>query len=281
MKTKKMLSLLTMVVCLCAVTATAQQEEETALDRIEWLEGPGKGPLGKIAEIYVPEGHVFAGGDDTRVLMEAMQNPVSGTEQGFLASRGSDWFLVFEFDEVGYIKDDEKDSLDAEAMLESIRQGNEAGNKIRAERGWPELKIIGWQQVPRYNPTTNNLEWAIYGESEGKPVVNWNTRLLGRKGVMKVTLVTAPEALEETLPYFDELMAGFSYTDGNRYAEYRQGDKVAKYGLTALVVGGATAVAAKTGLLKYIWKFLLVGLLAAGAFLKKLFGRKKAEGEEA
>jgi uncharacterized membrane-anchored protein len=210
-----------------------------------------------------------------------MQNPTSGAELGFLASRTSDWFLVFEFDEVGYIKDDEKNSLDAEAMLESITEGNEAGNKVRAERGWAELKIIGWQQVPRYNPSTNNLEWAIRGESEGKPVVNWNTRLLGRKGVMKVTLVTAPEMLAETLPYFNELVAGFNYTEGNRYAEYRQGDKVAKYGLTALVVGGATAVAAKTGLLKYIWKFLVVGVLAAGAFLKKLFGRKKPEGEEA
>lgn len=281
MKTKIVLTLCTLMVCLCAFAAAAQEGGESALDRIKWLEGPGTGQLGKMAEVYVPEGYVFADGNDTRLLMEAMQNPTSGTELGFLASRTSDWFLVFEFDEVGYIKDDEKNSLDAEAMLESIIAGNEAGNKVRAERGWAELKIVGWQQVPRYNPTTNNLEWAIQGESEGKPVVNWNTRLLGRKGVMKVTLVTAPEALEETLPYFDELVAGFAYTEGNRYAEYRQGDKVAKYGLTALVVGGATAVAAKTGLLKYIWKFLVVGVLAAGAFLKKVLGRKKPEGEEA
>ena len=72
-------------------------------------------------------------------------------------------------------------------LMRLIQHFKSAENVIRnAERGWPELKIIGWQQVPRYNPTTNNLEWAIYGESEGKPVVNWNTRLLGRKGVMKV-----------------------------------------------------------------------------------------------
>lgn len=281
MKTIQWLALCALTVCVCAFAAIAQEGGESALNKIKWLEGPGTGHLGKTARVYVPEGYVFADGDDTRVLMEAMQNPTSGTELGFLASRTSDWFLVFEFDEVGYIKDDEKNSLDAEAMLESIVEGNEAGNKIRAKRGWAELKIIGWQQVPRYNPSTNNLEWAIRGESEGKPVVNWNTRLLGRNGVMKVTLVTAPEALEETLPYFNELVAGFNYTEGNRYAEYRQGDKVAKYGLTALVVGGATAVAAKTGLLKYIWKFLVVGVLAAGAFLKKLFGRKKPEGEEA
>ena len=281
MKTKKILALCTLMVCVWSFAAVAQEGEETALDRIRWLQGPGTGQLGKMAEVYVPEGYVFADGYDTRVLMEAMQNPTSGNELGFLAARTSEWFLVFEFDEVGYIKDDEKNSLDAEAMLESIIAGNEAGNKVRAERGWAELKIVGWQQVPRYNPTTNNLEWAIQGESDGKPLVNWNTRLLGRQGVMKVTLVTAPEALEETLPYFNDLIAGFTYTEGNRYAEYRQGDKVAKYGLTALVVGGATAVAAKTGLLKYLWKFLAVGVLAAGAFLKKLFGRKKPEKEQA
>jgi uncharacterized membrane-anchored protein len=40
--------------------------------------------------------------------MEAMHNPVSGTELGFIAPAGSNWFAVFEFSESGYIKDDER-----------------------------------------------------------------------------------------------------------------------------------------------------------------------------
>ena len=41
---------------------------------------------------------------------------------------------------------------------------------------------------------------------------------------------------------------------GSRYAEFGQGDKIAAYGLTALVAGGAGAALAKSGLLSKMWK---------------------------
>lgn len=268
-----------LLVCLSTITALAQQEEKSPLDDVQWQEGPGIGDLGgNLAEVHIPEGYLFADAHDTKILMEAMQNPVTGKELGFLAHPGENWFLVFEFDEVGYVKDNEKDSLDSAAMLESIIKGNEAANREREKRGWPGMKITGWQQEPHYNPSTNNLEWAIRGESESEQVINWNTRLLGRKGVMKVTLVAAPELLEQTLPYYQDLISGFDYKPGNRYSEFRQGDKISKYGLTALVVGGATAVAAKSGLLKYIWKILVVGFIAVAAFFKRLFSGRKNQG---
>jgi len=278
MKTTARIIVAAVLLWSAAALGLAQQNEPAnpVLDQIKWQEGPSTGGLGAIAEVQVPEGYVFADANDTRLLMEAMHNPTSGTELGFLAPATSDWFLVFEFDNAGYIKDDEKTTLDAAAMLTSIQKGNEAANRERTKRGWAPMQITGWEQAPRYNPTTHNLEWAIRAESEGKPVTNWNTRLLGRSGVMKVTLVTDPTTLNETLPHFQTLVDGFSYKPGNRYAEFRQGDKIAKYGLSALVVGGATAVAAKTGLLKSLWKVLVFGAVAVGAFLKKLFSRKKA-----
>jgi DNA-directed RNA polymerase beta' subunit len=46
--------------------------------------------------------------------------------------------------------------------------------------------------------------------------------------------------------------------------------------LTALVAGGAGAIAAKTGLLAKAWKLILVGIAAVGAWLKKLFGGDKS-----
>jgi uncharacterized membrane-anchored protein len=254
----------------------SQQDDASVLNQVKWQTGPDTGELGSIAEIQLPEGYLFADGDDTRLLMEAMHNPTTGIEIGFVAPETFDWFLVFEFEEVGYIKDDEKNSLDAQAMLKGIRKGTEEGNRIRAERGWAPMAIIGWEQPPRYNPSTNNLEWAIRGEVEGQPVINWNTRLLGRKGVMKVTLVSAPEILMQTLPDYESLIDGFDYKIGNKYAEFRQGDKVAKYGLTALVVGGAAAVAAKSGLLKHLWKLIVFGVVAVGAAIKKIFSRDKA-----
>lgn len=254
-----------------------QPTKESPVDKVKWQKGPSSGALGSLAAINVPANFIFANASDTKILMEAMQNPVSGRELGFLAPEKSHWFVVFEYDDTGYIKDDEKGSLDASAMIESIKAANEEGNKERAKRGWPKLEIVGWEQTPRYDEKTNNLEWAIRAQSEGKPVVNFNTRVLGRGGVMRVTLVADPGELKATLPQFKNTLAGFSYNAGQKYAEYRQGDKLAQYGLSALVVGGATAVAVKSGAFKWLWKVGGIAVLAALGFLKKFFGGRKSE----
>ena len=76
---------------------------------------------------------------------------------------------------------------------------------------------------------------------------------------MSVVLISDPQDLSAATDEFKSTLAGFSYSAGQRYSEYKPGDKVAKYGLAALVTGGAAAIAVKTGL----WK-VIVGALAAG-----------------
>lgn len=274
MKTLPLLGLTVLNLLLLSVSGRAQAAAQPA---VKFQEGPSVGSLKDTASIKVPEGYVFAGAKDTKTIMESMQNPVSGAEMGFIAPKGEDWFIVFEFDETGYIKDDEKGSLDAAAMLESIKRGTEESNKERRQRGWATMTITGWEQPPKYNEKTHNLEWAIRGEAENKPLVNYNTRVLGRGGVMRVTLVSDPASLPTVLPKFRTLMAGYDFNAGQRYAEFKAGDKVAEYGLSALVVGGAAAVAAKAGVFKWLWKLLVFGGVAIAAFIKRLFSGKSAE----
>lgn len=278
------------VVCVCTLIAFGQNNRRKAgpspsptpaegswdnLKSVKFQQGPSTGELGTTAQVKVPEGFVFANGGDTRVIMEKMQNPTNGRELGFVAPSGEDWFAVFEFDPVGYVKDDEKDSLDADAMLESIKAGTEEGNKERLKRGWPTMTIVGWEHPPRYDAVTHNLEWAIRGESQGLPVVNYNTRLLGRGGVMEVTLVTDPATLAQTLPKFKTMLSGFDFNQGQTYNEFRPGDKLAAYGLTGLVVGGGTAALVKSGAFKWIWKAAVAAIAAIGAIIKKFFSREK------
>jgi len=266
-----------MILCAMLIWCGIAHGQASVINDIKWQKGPTVGGLGNVAEINVPEGYVFAGSSDTRRLMESMQNPTSGKELGFIAPSSLGWFMVFEFDNTGYIRDDEKNSLDADAMLESFRKGTEASNKERIRRGWKTMTILGWEQTPRYNEATHNLEWAIRGESDGGLVINYNTRLLGREGVMRVTLVTDPASLSSTMPYFKNVLAGYDFKQGKKYSEFKQGDKVAEYGLAALVVGGATAVAVKTGMFKWIWKGLVIGFIALAGFLKNLFSGKKSK----
>ena len=287
---KKRSFLVLIVVCISALIAFGQSNRknassaptpsdeptwDTAFDSVKWIKGPSLGDLGTTAQVKVPAGYVFAGGDDTRTIMTANQNPTTGRELGFVAPAGENWFAVFEYDAVGYVKDDEKDNLDADALLESIKAGTEAGNKERAKRGWAPMTIIGWETPPRYDDITHNLEWAVRAESEGEQVVNYNTRVLGRGGVMEVTLVTDPALLAETLPKFKSMLSGFDFVKGEKYAEFRPGDKMAAYGLTGLIVGGGTAALVKSGAFKWIWKALVAAAVGVGALVKKIFSREK------
>jgi len=179
--------------------------EETVFEKVHWQQGPSIADLDNWAEIRVPAGYVFANSSDTQLLMEAMGNPSSSAEVGFFAPDTLEWFIVFEFDEVGYVRDDEKDTLDSDTMLESIRRGTEESNELRRQKGFPGLNIIGWEIKPRYNEKTHNLEWAFRAEGDnGELVLNHNTRLLGRKGVMRATLVLAPQSFSEVFPIYSE-----------------------------------------------------------------------------
>lgn len=276
------------VVCICALIAVGQSKRRPApspsptpetgwetFDGVNWKKGPSIGELGTSAQVSVPAGYVFADAKDTRVIMEANRNPITNREVGFVAPGGEDWFAVFEFDSVGYVRDDDKDSLDADALLASIKAGTEEGNKERVRRGWPPLTILGWEQMPRYDETTHNLEWAVRAQSDGTPVINYNTRLLGRGGVMEVTLVTDSESLAQTLPKFKQMLAGFEFKQGHRYAEFRAGDKTAAYGLTGLIVGGTTAALVKSGAFKWIWKVLVAAGIGVAALIRKFFSRDR------
>jgi len=264
------------VICLTCYPSFSEEEGESVLDQVDWVHGPETAELEDWAEIHVPVGYVFANGDDTRLLMEAMGNPSTDIEVGFFAPDTLDWFVVFEFEEVGYVNDDEKDDLDTDAMLDSIKEGTERGNKIRKKQGYPELHIIGWEVEPQYNEETNNLEWAIRGQDdEDNLVINHNTRLLGRKGVMRATLVVDPESFEDVLPAYRANLDAFAFTTGNKYAEYVKGDKIAKYGLTALVAGGAGAAAAKLGLFKILAKYFKAIIIAVIAFFSALWKKIK------
>jgi len=199
---------------------------------------------------------------------------------GLLTPTNEDWSVMFDFSDVGYVKDDDKDKLDADKLLADIKRGTAEGNKERVKAGQPPLEVVGWEFPPKYDATTHNLEWAIRATSENKPILNYNTRLLGRKGVMEVVLIVEPDQLQKTLPAFRGLLADYSFQSGQSYAEYRSGDKVAKYGLAALVLGGTAVGAAKLGLfawlavlLKKAGKLIIVAVVAVVAFFKKILGK--------
>ncbi len=251
---------------------------------VKTTEGPAKVALGKIAEYQLLPGQHFVGADSLDRFYELTENMRSGREVGVvLDPRG--WMLFFTFSDVGYVKDDEKDKLDADKLLASLREGQDAANEERRKQGWDEMKLQGWAAKPRYDATTNNLTWALQltsSQDGHKSVwINESIRMLGRGGYMNVTLVADPEEYAAASQDTARLLAGnFGYIQGHRYAEWKQGDKIAAVGLSALVLGGGAAAAAKLGLfgklgalLAKLGKGIIVVIAAIGAGLMKLFRR--------
>lgn len=255
-------------------------EKLRQIDSIDWKHGPTTGDL-KHATINVPAGAMFADGVGTRKYLELNHNPTNGDELGMVVAEDHSWFVIFDFSEIGYVKDDEKDEIDADAILKSLREGTEEANKIRRQRGWDSVSVVGWASSPRYEPTTHNLEWAtkLRNDKTLDESINHDIRLLGRGGVMEAGLVVGPENYAQMLPSTRKLLEGFSFKDGQRYSEFKPGDKVAEIGLIGLMTGGAVAVAAKTGILaklgKGIFKIGALIIASLGALFSKLFGRKK------
>ncbi|MFO1530603.1 MAG: DUF2167 domain-containing protein [Kiritimatiellia bacterium] len=240
---------------------------------VKFNRGPARQDIGGRAEIIVPEGYVATNGDGSRTILKLFDNLTGENEVGLFAPESFNWFVTFDWDGIGYVKDDEKDKLDAKKMLKSMQENNEEVNKIKKEQGLGTFTITGFDVPPNYNPETNNLEWALRlkDDASGQSTVNYNVKVLGREGVMVVTLVCDPADLTGLLPEFRKHLATFGFTEGHKYAEFKKGDKIAKVGLSALVVGGGLAIAAKTGLLKKLIKPLILAVVAAGAWLKKLF----------
>lgn len=273
--------------------ATAEEEPPKtfveALHRkgVKTTEGPATVKLGSVAEYRLAEGQHFVGRDSLETFFKLTRNFYSDKELGVVIDP-SGWMLFFDFADVGYVKDEDKDKLDGDKLMASMRENQDSANEHRKKQGWDEMKLQGWATAPHYDEKTHNLTWAIKlssSQDDYKSVwINESIRLLGRGGYMNVTLVADPDEYAAASQATATLLAGnFNYVQGQRYAEWKQGDKIAAVGLAALVVGGGAAVAAKMGLLSKfgallakMGKLVIVAIAAIGAGIVKLF--KKISG---
>ena len=281
----KALALPVVLLALLVVTlpAAAQQPRDPQdvvkqIQGLGWVHGPADANIGGLATITVPKGLSFLDGPNTRKFLELNLNPPRD-DHYTLSSQDLSWFAVFYFESVGYVKDDEK--LDPDALLKSLQGSDDRANAERRRLSMPAINTVGWHVPPHYDPETKRLEWGVkLRQSDvGTDVVNYTIRILGRRGVMHVTLVSDPQELDKDIVAFKGALGGYGFVAGETYAEFKAGDRVAEYGLAALVLGGAAAVATKTGFGKALIKFIGIGVVAlfgaVAAFFRK-FARRTA-----
>ena len=198
-------------------------------------------------------------------------------------SESGSWAVVFTYREDGYVKDDDAAKINYDDMLKQMQEAVQRENEDRVKQNFPKVELVGWAASPRYDHETHKLYWAKeFAFASGTvPTLNYDVRVLGRKGVLAINAVASMNQLDAIQDRMPEIIGMVNFLPGNRYTDYQQGnDKVAAYGLAALILGG---VAAKAGLFKGLIvliiagkKFIIIAVIAIGGFFVRFF-RKRAK----
>jgi uncharacterized membrane-anchored protein len=242
-----------------------------------------------LATLTLPSNFRYLSPEDTDIVLHKMWGNPQGpktlgmivpSEQSILNPRA--WAVVITYDNDGYVKDSDAGKIDYSKLLKEMQAGTREASKQREKAGYPSIELVGWAAPPHYDQETHKMYWAKeirFGGAEAN-TLNYNIRVLGRGGVLVLNAVAPMSSLSDIEEQVPALVKMADFDAGQRYADFNHStDKVAAYGLAALVAGG---IAAKAGLFKVLWvgllafkKFIIIGFIAAVSFLKRLFGRKQ------
>jgi uncharacterized membrane-anchored protein len=210
------------------------------------VKGPAEVTLRDQAKLALPEHFGYVPEQPAAALMRAMGNGTGDDFLGLIVPQqgSSHWFVAVTYQASGYIKDDDARHWDAGKLLQSLKDGTEAANEERAKAGVAALEVTRWIEPPAYESDTHRLVWSAEARSKDgsdrDPTVNYNTYLLGREGYLSMNLVTSASAVDGDKTAARELLAAVDFNSGKRYGDFNSStDKVAAYGLAALVAGVA------------------------------------------
>jgi uncharacterized membrane-anchored protein len=268
-----------------------EEEIEAAYDRLNWQTSFGAYKLPKShAVIQLRSGQaLLLGADAERYSWLTSGIEFPGTEAVLTynsTSTSSD--VYFEWREEGYISDSDWADVDADQLLEEYRAGTDAANDERVANGFKPMQVAGWLEPPHYDKSTHTVTYAIELKDEDGSWANAFALRLGRAGYTEFTWVGSVGLFQgaggrPTL--LNEALASHAFEEGYRYADYKEGDKVAAYGIAGLVAAamgakfGKGLIAALIGFLIAGKKIIIPAVLVAGAVLLKFGGRLFNRGE--
>jgi len=295
------MSLKWMLIGLLAVTGAARAQDQSEAQKQAQL----------VASLQFRDGEVAVSGaqarfklgeqfryleaaDARKVLEQLWGNPPDDSVLGLVVPRGRGvldehgWAVVVTYSDEGYVSDEDAAKIDYDDLLKDMKSETSDENAERKKAGYQGIDLIGWATPPRYDSASKKLYWAkelAFEGSEGH-TLNYDIRVLGRRGYLSLNAVAGMGELSEVQTGMQQLLPQVEFDAGARYADYdAKNDKLAAYGLAALVGGGLAAKAGLFGklgiLLLGLKKLLIPVVLLGAAFFKKIagfFSRDKKSG---
>ncbi|WP_394759443.1 DUF2167 domain-containing protein [Flavobacterium sp.] len=287
---KKIISSLLLLIVFIA-SSYAQDSLTIDYDKIEksliYKTGKIEFPSGN-AILSVPKGFKFLDAKQTQyVLKDLWGNPEDTTVLGSIVpdNKGvmndNSWLFVINYQEDGYVKDDDANDINYDDLLKDIQEEMRNENPERIKQGFGSVELVGWASKPFYDEKLKVLHWAKeikFGKSKDN-TLNYDLRVLGRKGMYTISAVASMHELAEVKASIPNVINSIQFKEGHTYFNFDEDtDTVAAWTIGGLVAG---KVLAKVGIFAVIAKFgkvIFIGLIAAFAAVKKFFfGNKEQE----
>ncbi len=256
----------------------------------DWLLGPGQADFGGFARMDVPDNYRFTGPRGARILLQRMRNPIPRDLVGILAPNSGKWWVILTYADIGYVKGlDQSYQFDASAILKTVREQLRFQNAERLRLGMIPIASVDWAITPVFDTNRYALEWAIRAETrtekivnlqaevQKQGVVNHTIRLIGRRGVLDATAVQLDQG-DNAIP-LKELLSKVSFNPGERYVDFKNGDKIAKLRFDQLIVEDEGPKETSAYVIAGIWAGSILvggGLMVGGVLLiRRSFRRQK------
>jgi uncharacterized membrane-anchored protein len=239
-----------------------------------------------VAELQVPTGFKYLNAEQAKhVLVDLWGNPPSEggslgmiipENQGVMDSAG--YAFNIEYEEMGYVEDDDADDIDYDELADELRKDFIISNKERVAQGYDSLTFVGWASDPFYDEEKKILHWAkeIRFASQGVNTLNYNIRILGRKGVLVINAIATMREIHDVKMNIDKMTAMAQFTAGNKYSDFDSNtDQVAAWTIGGLVAGKMLAKAGFFVVLLKFWKIIAVAVAGFfGLIWKRIKGKK-------
>lgn len=281
--------------CLLAsnILLKAEGEIDSTTLFIQQVEGSLRYQTGKInlkgglGVLTVPQGFKYLDPEQSMyVLSDLWGNPKDSTTLGLLVPENKGvlgdnvWVFEINYDPMGFVKDDDADDIDYDDLLVDLQKETNEANTIRVQEGYPAITLVGWASKPYYDEDKKVLHWAkeLKFGKDSTNTLNYNLRVLGRKGVFIINAIAGMQSLPEVNANVDKVITSVEFTEGNKYSDFDPDlDEVAAWTVGGLVAGKVLAKVGLFALLAKSWKLIAIGLMAAGSFVVNLFRKKKKE----
>lgn len=242
-----------------------------------------------IASLNVPSGFKFVNAEQSRYIIEKLwENLPDESVLGMIVKDSfavnkltGGWAFIVSYDAMGYVKDDDADAINYNDLLKESQENQKKANLERKKLGYDAMEIIGWASQPYYDKQQKVLHWAKNLKIEGSETntLNYDVRVLGRKGVLSLNAVASMEDLQDVKKNIPQILAMSEFESGNKYSEFDPSvDAVAAWTIGGLVAGKVLAKAGFFVVLLKSWKIIALAIAGAGGTIWRFItGKRKSE----